>query len=46
MAAHRILQSLQIPMEQSLMYRSARGTEKRLVQAHRMWARLRQLEQS
>ena len=33
-------------IEHSLTYRSAKGTEKRLAQAHRMWARLRQLEQS
>ena len=44
--SHRILQSVQIPIEHSLTYRSAKGTEKRLAQAHRMWARLRQLEQA
>ncbi len=43
---HRILQSVQTPIEQSRTYRSANATEKRLVQAQRMCQRLRQLEQS
>ncbi len=44
--AHQILQSVQIPIEHSLTYKSANATENRLIQAHRMWARLKQLEQS
>src|SRR5262249_32921180 len=32
----RILQSVNIPIEQSLTYRSANATEKRFIQAHRM----------
>src|SRR5262249_49616677 len=44
--AHRILQSVQIPIEHSRTEMSAKATEKRLAQAHRMWVRLRQLEQA
>ena len=43
---YRILQSVQMPMEHILIYRSEKPTEKRLHQAQSMWPRLRQLTQS
>jgi hypothetical protein len=44
--AHQILQSVQTPIEHIRTYKSANATENKLVQAQRMWARLKQLEQS
>ena len=44
--AHRILKSCQIPIEHRRTYRSANATPKRLIHAHFMCQRFRQLEQS
>src|SRR6476469_2828250 len=43
---HRILKSCQIPIEHMRTYRSANATPKRLIHAHFMCQRFKQLEQS
>src|SRR5580658_10412884 len=42
----RILQSVQMPMEHILTYRSEKATQKRLIHAKSMWRRFMQLTQS
>ncbi len=42
----KILQSVQMPMEHILMYRSEKATQNRLSHANSMWRRFRQLTQS